>query len=318
MRTGQRLGTSRGGTAVAAIAAVAIMATAASSQAHGEPARTAHVIVVSVDGLRPDAIEAFDPRTIRMLMAAGGHSPDANTVVPSQTLPSHTSMLTGVGPAVHGITWNRYRPEAGPVAVPTIFELARSDGHHVAAFYAKAKFRQLDRPGSYDHRLVPRWRVDHWMSTDVVQEAVQYLAHRRPNLLFIHIPEPDYAGHAAGWMGTVYRLAVSRADAAVGEVLDAARTAFGQDGFVLIVTADHGGHERTHGTDDPRSVRIPWIVYGQGVAPGQLLPGVRTTDTAATVLWLLGVARPAWFQGRPVAEAFLGPDLPVTSGRGSP
>lgn len=317
MRTGQRAGTNRR-FALATIVAVAVMATAAAGQTCIEAPRTSHVIVVSVDGLRPDAIERFGPGTIRALMAAGAHTLDATTVVPSQTLPSHASMLTGVGPAVHGITWNRYRRELGPVAVPTIFELARSDGHHVAAFYAKAKFRQLDRPGSYDHRIVPRWRVDHWLSTDVVPEAVQYLAHHRPNLLFVHIPEPDYAGHLAGWMGSVYGLAVSRADAAVGEVLAAARAAFGSDGFVLIVTADHGGHERTHGTDDARSLRIPWIVYGQGVAAGRLSPAVRTMDTAATVLWLLGVARPASFEGRPLVEAFLGTHESVTSGRGSP
>jgi predicted AlkP superfamily pyrophosphatase or phosphodiesterase len=298
----RRMARAVGTSAVAMLTALA--PTAAGGQSDPTPAPTRHVIIISVDGLRPDAVERFGLRTLGAMAAGGGHARDAMTVMPSHTLPSHTSMLTGVGPESHGITWNRFRPEEGWVPVPTIFELARGAGHHVAAFYAKAKFRQLDRPDSYDYRLAPRWRVDNWMATDVVPEAVQYLAHRRPNLLFVHIAEPDYAGHLAGWMGTVYGLASRRADAAVGVVLAAARDTFGPDGFTIIVTADHGGHGRAHGTGDPRDMRIPWIVYGRGVAPGPLPSGIRTMDTAATALWLLGVAPPARFEGRPVLDAF--------------
>jgi arylsulfatase A-like enzyme len=276
----------------------------AAGQSDAGPARTDHVLVISVDGLRPDAVEVFGLRTLGAMVAGGGYALDARTVRPSSTLPSHASMLTGVDPGVHGITWNRYEPARGMVPVPTIFELARASGHHVAAFYAKAKLRQLDRPDAYDHRLAPRWRVDNWMATDVVPEAVRYMAHHRPDLLFVHIAEPDYAGHLAGWMGALYALAARRADAAVGVLLAAARETFGEAGFIVIVTADHGGHGRGHGTDDPRDVEIPWIIYGRGVAPGPLPTGIRTMDTAATALWLLGVPPPGRIEGRPVLEAF--------------
>jgi arylsulfatase A-like enzyme len=293
-------------TVVATVLAAALFAVPAGvvGQSGAASARTDHVLVISVDGLRPDAVEVFGLRTLGALVAGGGYALDARTVRPSSTLPSHASMLTGVGPGVHGITWNRYEPARGMVPVPTIFELARASGHHAAAFYAKAKLRQLDRPGAYDHRLAPRWRVDNWMATDVVPEAVRYMAHQRPNLLFVHIAEPDYAGHMAGWMGGLYGLAVRRADAAVGVLVAAARETFGEAGFVVIVTADHGGHGRGHGTDDPRDVEIPWIIYGRGVAPGPLPTGIRTMDTAATALWLLGVPPPARLEGRPVLEAF--------------
>jgi arylsulfatase A-like enzyme len=59
-----------------------------------------------------------------------------------------------------------------------------------------------------------------------------------------------------------------------------------------------------HGSDDPRDVTIPWIAWGQGVNPGLLQKAVRTMDTAATVLWLLGVDRPADWAGSPVIDAF--------------
>lgn len=263
-----------------------------------------HVVVVSIDGLRPDALARFTTPILTRLMGRGSASMEASTILPSRTLPSHTSMLTGVGPEVHGITWNRYARGRGVVAVPTVFELARSRGLGVAAFYAKAKLRHLDRPGSYDYRLAPRWNVDNWLVTDLIPEAVDYIRHRRPNLVFIHMGEPDVAGHVAGWMSPIYGLAVWRADAAVGEIVSAAEAAYGPDGFTLIVTSDHGGVGRGHGSPDPLDVTIPWIVYGRGVVPGSAPAGIRTMDTAATVLWLLGIPFPTPFEGRAVVESF--------------
>ena len=65
---------------------------------------------------------------------------------------------------------------------------------------------------------------------------------------------------------------------------------FGRGRYTVILTADHGGHGKSHGTTDPRDMTIPWIVWGAGVHSGDALSGIHTMDTAATVLWLLGTA----------------------------
>lgn len=269
-----------------------------------DTARTEHVIVVSIDGLRPDAIETFDLATLKRLMATGSYTMEARTIFPSKTLPSHTSMLTGRTPEGHGITFNRENDDHGVVAVPTIFELARGAGHHTAAFYSKAKFRHLDREGAYDYRQAPAANSDNWMATRTVPDAIQYLRHRRPNLLFVHIGETDYAGHGAGWMSFFYGLAARRADGGVARLIEAAEETYGAGNFTVIVTADHGGHDRSHGSADPRDMTIPWIAWGRGVAGEGRPVGVQTMDTAATALWLLGVAVPDSFDGRPVYDAF--------------
>ena len=67
----------------------------------------------------------------------------------------------------------------------------------------------------------------------------------------------------------------------------------------------------------PRDVTIPWIAWGQGVTPGKLRRPIDTTDTAATVLWLLGVETPEGWDGAPVADAFTwqrAADAPVVCG----
>ena len=65
-----------------------------------------NVVVVSIDGLRPDAIAAYRAPTLQRLMREGSYSLSARTIDPSTTLPSHTSMLTGQPPERHGVRWN--------------------------------------------------------------------------------------------------------------------------------------------------------------------------------------------------------------------
>jgi arylsulfatase A-like enzyme len=52
---------------------------------------------------------------------------------------------------------------------------------------------------------------------------------------------------------------------------------------------------------------IPWIAWGRNVRPGEITSPVSTMDSAATALWLLGVARPADWIGQPVESAFATP-----------
>lgn len=282
------------------------------AQVAAPPAITDHVIVISLDGFRPDAIARYPLDVLRRLLREGSSSLQARTILPSSTLPSHASMLTGTTPEVHGIDFNREQDGGPTVAVPTIFELARREGLHTAAFYSKAKFRHLDRAGAYDYWQAPRSNLDNWMATRTVADVAQYLQHERPNLLFVHVGEPDYAGHTTGWMNTFYGWAVRRADAAVGRLIEAADEAYGRDAYTVIVTADHGGHGRAHGTDHPDDITIPWIAWGRGVEPGRAPSGIRTMDTAATVLWLLGVPVPEDMAGRPVHGAFTEP-VPVAA-----
>jgi arylsulfatase A-like enzyme len=265
-----------------------------------------HVIVISIDGLRPDAIEKYDATTIERLMKEGSYTLQAQTILPSLTLPSHTSMLTGVEPAQHGIDWNSDEVDThGLVKVPTIFSVAHEAGLSTAAFFGKSKFHHLELPGSLDHAQLPTPQADKLNASQTTAAVDAYLKENRPNLMFVHIGEPDYAGHFWGWMSWFYGRAVKKADAAVASVIQSADRAYGPGNYTVILTADHGGHGRTHGTDDPRDTTIPWITWGKSVQAGTVLPeGVRTMDTAATALWLLGLELPAPRIGTPVTVAY--------------
>jgi arylsulfatase A-like enzyme len=275
---------------------------------------TPHVLVVSIDGLRPDAITTFDAPTLRRLTKEGSYTFSASTITPSKTLPSHTSMLTGLEPADHGVLWNNVATaKTDLISQRTVFGLARARGYRTAAFYSKSKFQPLQQPGTLDYSQAPGGWFGRWSSTRTVGDVETYLATANPNLLFVHLGDVDRAGHSSGWMSPDYGRAVESVDAALGRLLAAVDKKFGPSEYTVIVTADHGGHDRDHGSDDPRDVTIPWVAWGKAVKPGHLeKAGIRTMDTASTVAWLLGLDEPENWSGVPVQDAFTSSIDPVT------
>src|SRR5258708_26304566 len=75
----------------------------------------ARVLIVSIDGCRPDMLLRANTPNVHQLMKEGAFSFWARTTPLAITLPSHTSMLTGVIPRNHGVEWNKDLPLSHPV-----------------------------------------------------------------------------------------------------------------------------------------------------------------------------------------------------------
>lgn len=264
-----------------------------------------HVVVVSIDGLRPDAITRFKAPTLSRLMKEGRYSLSAQTIALSLTLPSHASMLTGLDSDEHGVTWNSNKTASrGYVSVPTIFGLAKSGGFTTAAFFSKTKFQHLETPATLDFSRGPARGPLPWSAARTVELVFNHLRESSPNLMFVHLADTDFAGHTFGWMSRTYGMAVRDVDRSLAALLAILDDRFGAGKYTVIVTADHGGHGKTHGTSAKTDTTIPWIVWGAGVHRGDTLSGVRTMDTAATALWMLGIAVPETWTGRALTGAF--------------
>ena len=111
-------------------------------------------------------------------------------------------------------------------------------------------------------------------------------------------------GHAYGWLSSQQLSALRHSDDAIQTLLTALDQAGLRQSTLIIVTADHGGHDTTHGTWQPEDMTIPWIINGPGIQPKQLASAINTTDTAATAAWALGLSQPTEWSGHPVLEAF--------------
>jgi predicted AlkP superfamily pyrophosphatase or phosphodiesterase len=294
----------------------ATLVTAASSHAER---RADHVFIISFDGGKPAVIHESEMPTIKRLAAEGAVTWTASTIFPSKTLPSHTSMLTGVGPEKHMVDWNNFTPIRGKVPVPTVFAIARERDAtlNTAMFPGKAKFFHLWQPGTLDRfdfggrtedkldKPAKEIEKDTVPAQSVAKTASAYIVEKKPNLAFIHFPDPDSAGHKSGWGSPEQKEAFKVSDQALSQIVRAIEQAGIKDRTVILISADHGGHDKTHGLNIPDDMLIPWIAWGCGVKRNfSVTTSVTTFDTAATALWLLDVPLPATFDGKPVTEAF--------------
>lgn len=281
--------------------------------------RIEHVFIVSFDQGAPEDIFKSDMPVLKKMAAEGAHTWEAYTIVPSLTLPSHVSMLTGVGIQKHQILWNEFEPEKGLLKAPTIFQLAKAKGLKTAVFAAKSKFKTFQIPRTLDAFAIPE-KPDASSVADAFAAEVGKL---KPNLCFIHFADADSAGHTYGVHSPEKIAAMGDCDKALATVRDAIKKAGLTATSVIILTADHGGHDRTpediakrkeqglapqpgtHGAPDTSDVVIPWVAWGAGVKKNYTITApVVTYDTAATALWLLDIPIPEDFWGRPVKSAF--------------
>ena len=268
-----------------------------------------HVIIISVDGLRPDRALLANMPAMRTMLRDGTYTFWAKTTAMAITLPSHASMLTGVIPQKHGILWNEELPLAKPyyTKVPTVMEMAVKVGYETAMIAGKAKFQTLNKPGTITYVYVTADEPDN--NQEVATAAVKILETHKPAVTFIHFADVDTVGHAKGWGSREQLAAIEKTDTQLAQIFAALDRAQLRSSTVVLLTSDHGGAGLTHGPDDPRSRRIPWIVVGPGVRKNFDLTQiaaleVRTEDTCATACWLLGLPQMPYFDGKPVREAF--------------
>lgn len=257
------------------------------------------VILVMLDGLRPDALSP--ERTPNLLRAAaqGAHTLQAESVMPSITLPCHMSIFHSIPPGRHGILSNTYVPMARPVT--GLFDAANDAGKLCAFLYNWEELRDLNRPGALHFSLCIRSSYDlDFGDTLIADQALRTIRSGEFDFIFVYLGTIDSAGHYYGWMTDGYLTQVERVDAEVGRLLDAMSSE-----TAMIIHADHGGHDRFHGTDSPEDMTIPYILTGAGVRAGHLIERkVSLLDTAPTIARMLDFTPPKEWEGQVIEEAF--------------
>ncbi len=258
-----------------------------------------HAIVISVDGMRHDAIEKLGTAgapNIHRLIAEGATTGNARTdAAYTVTLPNHTSMITsrGVkGESGHNWTSNS-SPKLGQMLhrnkkayVRGMFGVAHDHGMSTALFVSKVKFALYDH--SYNERSGQddaigedngRDKIDEFdfeADTEILVDNFIMALDTTPfGLSMLHFRDPDSAGHSKGWdlnEGSPYMKALQRVDGHIGKIIAAIEANEKLKGkTALIVTADHGGRFKTKTHIDassPLNFTIPFYVWGAGVGAG--------------------------------------------------
>jgi len=250
------------------------------------------VILILVDGMRPDALAGIPEA--EALMAQSSYTLAAETVFPSVTLPCHMSLFHSVDPARHGTTTNIYAPQVRPI--DGLFEVLKQNSLHSAFFYSWEELRDVARPGSLavsrffnGHADIPFEIADGHTADD----TVRHLRDGGADFIFSYLGWPDDAGHSYGWMSAEYLRAVQVSWQRIAKILAAL-----PEEYAVIVTADHGGHDRIHGTTLPEDMTIPVFLRGPQFARGKELSGISIKDLAPTIAALLGVRVPREWEGK--------------------
>jgi len=251
----------------------------------GAPAATAAqpVLLISIDGLRPlewldKSPHGEDLPTLQRLLREGAHAARVHRELHTLTYPRHTTLLTGVEPARHGIVnnwpfdpanrnqqgWTWY---ASDIRVPTLWDAAHAAGmttanvHWPVSVDARLDYNlpQIWRSGTPDDRkllhalatpgLLDAMEADLGPYADGIDESIeadenrarfaQWLIERRhPRFMTAYFTAFDHAQHLGGPDAPEAHRVLARIDAAVGRLVAAARR--DNPNVVVCVVSDHG------------------------------------------------------------------------------
>ncbi len=262
-------------TRLLSVAAVLVAGALALSAA--EPSR--HVVLISIDGMRPASYTSPGPAklpTLRSLMSRGAYARGVVGVLPSVTYPSHTTMITGVRPSVHGIVNNSWvDPEgisagawywyARDIKAPTLPGVLRASGMTAAGVSwpvtvgmdldwnvpehfrsrhpeALSLLRALSTPHLIDGYEASLPSGLAWPPTDAERTglAAWIIRTYKPNFLMLHIFDNDTASHASGPESPEAAAELEKNDTQVSTLLEAIKDAGLADRTDVVVLSDHG------------------------------------------------------------------------------
>ncbi|MFT5200002.1 MAG: endonuclease/exonuclease/phosphatase family metal-dependent hydrolase [Planctomycetota bacterium] len=269
----------------------------------GDP-QSRHVLIIGIDGVRPDALQdastpnltqlAWEGRTSWQAIAGGGAGDDDPTRQATSSGPGWSSILTGVWVDKHGVVNNAFENN-NLKQYPHLFARIR-DARPDAQLASIVHWNPIN-----DHLLKPfPGLANHIQETasdlEVETAAHKYLLEANPDVLFLHFDEVDGAGHKDGYGSDIqkYLEAIEKVDGHVGKVLAALqeRPNYAAEDWLVLVTTDHGGIDKGHGGQSIDERTIWLIAHGKNVAPGTLPNDLGHTTIAPTALQHLGIERP--------------------------
>lgn len=256
------------------------------------------VVLILVDGMRPDGMTACGHPFVEKLLKTSAYTLKGRTVMPSVTLPCHMSLFHSVDPGRHGVTTNTYTPQVRPVV--GLDHQIDAAGLKSAHFLTWEELRDLSRPDELSYCLMINQHKFADTDIKITDAAIPYLTNEAPDFSFVYLGETDeVGGHSCGWMSETYLHAVNKAMGCIERIVHAL-----PEETTVIVIADHGGHDRCHGTDLPEDMTIPVVIHGSRWQAGRDLGGVSIKDIAPTVAALLGVATGKEWEGTPITPDF--------------
>jgi len=281
------------------------------------------IILISIDTLRADHLPAYGYTKVRTpnidaLAAAGTLFEHAYSHAP-QTLPAHTSILSGQLPFEHGV-----RDNVGFTVKPGQWFVQRAlrqrgwpTGGFVSAYVLRGAVGLNQGFDTYDSELPPasgeRSIGQVQRSGDATLAAAENWLNARdrkkPFFLFLHLYEPHKPYEPPSRFASYepYDGEIAYADEIVGRLFDRLRALDLYDRATIVLLADHGEGLGDHGEQEHglflynATMQVPLIVKLPGQdRPRRVAAPVQHIDLVPTILDLAGAPKRAELRGRPL------------------
>jgi len=288
----------------------------------------APVILVSIDTLRSDRLPAYGYTKVRTphldRFAADAWLFEKAWAPTPMTLPSHTSMLTGMLPPEHGVRNNSgfvFRGETHPSLPRLLKEQGYATGAAVSTYVLRREtglgalfdFYEDSVPTTPGVATVRYQRP----GEKTLAFAKEWVSGRSggPFFLFFHIFEPhlpyEPSAPFLAEYGATYEAEVATADAIVGDLFEHLRALGVYERAIVVVTSDHGEGLGDHGEAQHslllyrEAIQVPLLVKLPGSRGGgsRVAAPVQLSDILPTVTAALGLATPAGVSGRSLFAA---------------
>jgi predicted AlkP superfamily pyrophosphatase or phosphodiesterase len=217
--------------------------------AYAEDMKYNSIVLISIDALHPDAVKKENCPNIYSILQKGVYSPDGVSTKPPKTLIAHTAMITGLTPDKNGKTDNNWKKGEPKISKPTMLTAAKNAGFETILIYSKPKLGYL---------ADSRTDKDIYSADDAIEKAVKNLDVSRKQFIFLHISGLDFVGPESGWMSEEYMEEFRFIDEQLAELFDKLEKS---PSYLLIVTSDHAGHGKIHGSDHPEDYKRPLAAY---------------------------------------------------------
>ncbi len=287
----------------AAAIALLLLTSAMYPQAAPQP-RKPMAVVISLDAFGASLLNQplLPVPTLRALMKSGSYARSMQPVNPTVTWPNHTSMVTGVSPAKHGLIANGqitdqrtgklpsvefHAEKTALVHVPTVYDRAHDAGlvtaemDWVAIEHANIDWSFFERPvatsplvkemladGSMtEAELVNFTKGQQAFRDRIYTRAAAYsIRHHHPDLVLLHLLALDGAEHNYGYDTMAGVNTAEFLDGQVKEVIDAVRDAGDLDRTTFLIVSDHGQSSVHHTVDPNETLKNAGILPSQATA----------------------------------------------------
>ncbi|GAA3557239.1 alkaline phosphatase family protein [Snuella lapsa] len=254
------------------------------------------VLLIGIDGCRPDALTEANTPHLDALMANGTYSLDARNTKTTSSGPGWSAMLTGVWEDKHGVTDNSFNG-ANFSNYPHFFKYIKENNVSNRTV-SISQWHPINTNIALDHADATINTQD--LTSDVKNKAIAELASEDLTALFVHFDDADHAGHSTGFSPTNpnYLNAIETIDIAIGSVISSlkVRSNYDKEDWLILVSTDHGGFGTSHGGNSEEERTIFVIASGDGI-PQKEIAKTTTQTTIPPAENCLASTTELWFGG---------------------